>query len=108
MINFFEHFILLVFSPVHITVAAPTNGFVQSRVEETVVFFLEVSVGAAMEREFATLAEGFHAAVDSADEGLLVCVRILVFAEVLRQGEHFAAKAAWKCLLPTVDVVVPF
>jgi len=61
-----------------------------------------------VQREFAALAEGLLTSVDAAHEGLLVRVRVLVFAEVLRQREHFAAVLAREGLAATVDVVVTF
>jgi hypothetical protein len=63
-------------------------------------------VGSAVEGELPTLAEGLRAAVDSADERLLVCVGILVLAQILGESEHFVAKLAIESLLSTMDIVV--
>lgn len=60
-----------------------------------------------MQGQLAALAEGLLAAVDPADEGLLVGVSVLVFLQVLRQREGLAAVLAREGLLVTVDVVVP-
>lgn len=61
---------------------------------------------ATVEAELAALAEGLATAVDAAHEGLLVGMRVLMFAEVLRQGKNFIAELAGKSLPPRVDVVV--
>lgn len=61
---------------------------------------------APVQTQLASLAKGLSAAVDPADEGLLVRVRELVFAQVLRQGENLAAELAREGLPPTVNVVV--
>jgi hypothetical protein len=60
-----------------------------------------------MQGEFPALAEGFGASVNTAHEGLLICMRILMFAEVLREREHFTAVLTRKGLPSTVNVVVP-
>lgn len=87
--------------------AVALDLFIKRRVEEPVVFLDERLMRAAVQAELAALPERLRAAVDPADEGLLVRVRVLVFAEVLRQREHLAAELAGERLLPTVDVVVP-
>lgn len=59
-----------------------------------------------MEREFTSLAEGFSAAVNSTNEGLLVCMCVLVFSEVLGERKHFRTKVTLESLLFAMDIVV--
>ena len=64
-------------------------------------------MGAPVKTELASLSEGLRAAVDTADEGLLVRVSVLMFPQVLRQCKHLAAELTRKSLLPAMDIVVP-
>ena len=63
-------------------------------------------MGASVQGEFPALAERLQAAVHSADERLLVRMRVLVFSKILREREHFVTILAGKCLLSAVDIVV--
>lgn len=85
-----------------------SDFLVERRVKKPVVLLHESFVGSTMQAELAALAEGLETAIDTADEGLLARVRVLVFPQVLRQRKHLAAKLARERLLPTVDVVVSF
>lgn len=76
-------------------------------VEQAVVLLLEVVVRAAVQGELAALAEGLCAAVDPADEWLLVGVCVLMLPKVLGQREGLRAKLAVECFHLAVDVVVP-
>jgi hypothetical protein len=64
-------------------------------------------VSAAVKTQLASLAEGLGAAIHTANKGLLVRVRVLVFTKVLWKRKNFAAELTRECLLSTVDVIVP-
>ena len=64
-------------------------------------------MSAPVKTELASLSEGLCAAVDTADEGLLVRVGVLMFPQVLRQCKHLAAELTRKSLPSAMDVVVP-
>ena len=63
-------------------------------------------MGPAMEGELPPLSERLSASVDTTDERLLICVCVLMLAEILRQCEHLVAELTWKGLLSRMDVVV--
>jgi hypothetical protein len=83
------------------------DGPVECGIQEPVILLFEASVGASVETQFPSLAEWFRAAVHPTDKGLLVCVSILVFTEVLWKCKNFATKLAREGLLAAVNVVVP-
>jgi hypothetical protein len=62
----------------------------------------------SVETELTSLSEGFFTTIDTTKEGLLIRMRVLMFFQVLGQGEHFAAILAWESLHSTVDIVVTF
>ena len=98
---------LAVLSVEAIIKAVAFDLLVQRRIQKPVVLLDERLMRSAVQAELAALAKGLCAPVDATDEGLLVRVGVLVFAEVLGQRENLAAELAGEGLLPTVDVEVP-
>jgi hypothetical protein len=60
-----------------------------------------------VERQFASLSECFLATINTADEGLLVCMGVLVLFQVLGQSESLRTEGAFESLDLGVNVVVP-
>lgn len=92
---------------IHVNLIAP-NGLVECCIKQSIVLFLKVFMSAPVQRQFTSLSKRFKASVYTAHKWLLVCMRVLMFSEILRQCKHFSAVLTWEGLFAAMDVVVTF